>query len=112
MLQVGDFSITLKASPRNKHFRVMSENGVYVIGQQSFDTLDDLVEHYARHPIYRNRDEKLYLLKPLVHPADSGKPCLNTSQAGSCEITSAMDISSALSTTTLSPSLRATEIAS
>lgn len=69
---MGDYTVTLKATPRNKHFRVHVENGTFCIGQQTFDTMDDLVEHYKRHPIYRNpkEKEKLYLIKAFVTPSD------------------------------------------
>ena len=75
--QVGDLSITLKASKKNKHFRIISSSGgnggdsnSYSIGQQTFDHLDDLVEHYKKHPIFRHEKEKLYLIAPFVHPID------------------------------------------
>lgn len=64
--QAGDFSVSLKASTRNKHFRVHMEDGVYCIGQRRFNSLDELVEHYKRAPIYTGPDgEKLYLIKPF-----------------------------------------------
>ncbi|XP_054709647.1 cytoplasmic protein NCK2-like isoform X2 [Uloborus diversus] len=60
----GDFSVSLKAPTRNKHFRVHMEDGVYCIGQRRFNSLDELVEHYKRAPIYTGPDgEKLYLIK-------------------------------------------------
>ncbi|UYV65052.1 NCK2 [Cordylochernes scorpioides] len=63
----GDYSVSLKAAARNKHFRVrVDEEGVFCIGQRRFNTLDDLVEHYKRAPIYTSqRGEKLYLIKPF-----------------------------------------------
>ncbi|KAF2348932.1 SH2 domain, partial [Trinorchestia longiramus] len=62
----GDFSVSLKASGRNKHFRVHVENGLYCIGQRKFNNLDQLVEHYQRSPIYTSqKGEKLYLVRPL-----------------------------------------------
>lgn len=65
VLQPGDYTVTLKAPNRNKHFRVHFENGAFSIGQQSFDTLDDLVDHYKKHIIYRNDRERLFLTKPF-----------------------------------------------
>ncbi|XP_076338631.1 SH2/SH3 adapter protein dreadlocks-like isoform X1 [Tachypleus tridentatus] len=63
---VGDFSVSLKAAVRNKHFRVHVENGIYCIGQRRFNDLDELVEHYKRVPIYTSpQGEKLYLVKPF-----------------------------------------------
>ncbi|KOB73616.1 Cytoplasmic protein NCK1 [Operophtera brumata] len=64
--QVGDFSVSLKAPGRNKHFRVHVEGALYCIGQRKFPTLDQLVAHYQRAPIYTNKQgEKLYLVRPL-----------------------------------------------
>uniref|UniRef100_T1IUU8 SH2 domain-containing protein n=1 Tax=Strigamia maritima TaxID=126957 RepID=T1IUU8_STRMM len=61
---VGDYSVSLKAPVRNKHFRVHVEDGVYCIGQRRFNTLEDLVEHYKRAPIYTSpKGEKMYLVK-------------------------------------------------
>ncbi|ODN02930.1 Cytoplasmic protein NCK2 [Orchesella cincta] len=65
----GDFSVSLKAPGRNKHFRVHVENGNFCIGQRKFISLDQLVEHYQRAPIYTNqRGEKLYLVRALPRP--------------------------------------------
>lgn len=52
---MGDYSVSLKAPGRNKHFRVHVENGMYCIGQRKFQTLDQLVDHYQRAPIYTNK---------------------------------------------------------
>ena len=43
---------------------------MFGIGQQTFDNLDDLVEHYKKHPIFRQDAEKLYLIKSFLHPSD------------------------------------------
>ncbi|KAM9040952.1 SH2/SH3 adapter protein dreadlocks-like, partial [Megaptera novaeangliae] len=51
----GDFSVSLKAPGRNKHFRVHVEGNMYCIGQRKFHTLDQLVDHYQRAPIYTNK---------------------------------------------------------
>lgn len=62
----GDFSVSLKAPGRNKHFRVHVEGNMYCIGQRKFHNLDQLVDHYQRAPIYTNKQgEKLYLVRPL-----------------------------------------------
>ncbi|XP_034824235.1 SH2/SH3 adapter protein dreadlocks [Maniola hyperantus] len=67
---VGDFSVSLKAPGRNKHFRVQVEGNLYCIGQRKFTTLDQLVAHYQRAPIYTNKQgEKLYLVRPLPRAA-------------------------------------------
>ena len=56
----------MKTPLRNKHFRVITDtSGTYRIGPQLFHSLDDLVEHYTKHPIYRLGAEKLYLIKPF-----------------------------------------------
>ncbi|XP_013782856.1 cytoplasmic protein NCK1-like [Limulus polyphemus] len=66
---IGDFSVSLKAPNRNKHFRVHVEEGIFCIGQRTFSSLDDLVEHYKRAPIYTSpRGDKMYLIKPLKKP--------------------------------------------
>ena len=44
--QTGDFSVSLKAPGRNKHFRVHVESGMYCIGQRKFVSLQQLVDHY------------------------------------------------------------------
>ncbi|EDW03458.1 cytoplasmic protein NCK1 [Drosophila grimshawi] len=63
---MGDYSVSLKAPGRNKHFRVHVEQNMYCIGQRKFHSLDQLVEHYQRAPIYTNKQgEKLYLVRPL-----------------------------------------------
>ncbi|KAL3280779.1 hypothetical protein HHI36_004011 [Cryptolaemus montrouzieri] len=68
---VGDYSVSLKAPGRNKHFRVHVEGALYCIGQRKFHTLDQLVDHYQRAPIYTNKQgEKLYLVRPLPKPAN------------------------------------------
>ena len=81
--QTGDFSVSLKAPGRNKHFRVHVESGMYCIGQRKFVSLQQLVDHYQvrgtreeqvrinllsfqRAPIYTSqKGEKLFLIKPL-----------------------------------------------
>lgn len=49
----------------------MVDNDTFCIGQQLFDTLDDLVDHYTKHPIYRHGSEKLYLIRPFAHRGDA-----------------------------------------
>ena len=44
--QVSDFSVSLKAPGRNKHFRVHVEGNMYCIGQRKFPSLNQLVDHY------------------------------------------------------------------
>lgn len=61
----GDFSVSLKAPIRNKHFRVHYIDDCFCIGQRKFNSLDELVEHYKRTPIYTTPSgEKMFLKKP------------------------------------------------
>lgn len=65
----SDFSISLKASGKNKHFKVQCGEGVYCIGQRRFNTMDELIEHYKKAPIFTSEHgDKLYLVKPLQWP--------------------------------------------
>ncbi len=69
-LQPSDFSVSLKAVGKNKHFKVQLSNGVYCIGQRRFNTMDELLEHYKKAPIFTSEHgEKLYLIKPLQWPS-------------------------------------------
>lgn len=62
----GDYSVSLQASDKNKHFRVLFKDGVFCIGQRKFVSLDELIEHYKKAPIYTDENgEKLYLIKPF-----------------------------------------------
>lgn len=63
----SDFSISLKAAGKNKHFKVQQTEGVYCIGQRRFTSMDELVEHYKKAPIFTSEHgEKLYLVKALL----------------------------------------------
>ncbi len=65
--QPSDFSISLKAVGKNKHFKVQQQDGVYCIGQRRFSSMDELVEHYKKAPIFTSEEgDKLYLVKPLA----------------------------------------------
>jgi len=67
---VGDYSVSLKAPGRNKHFRVHVEGALYVIGQRRFHSIDQLVDHYQRSPIFTSeKEERLFLIRPLPKPA-------------------------------------------
>lgn len=73
---VGDYSVSLKAPGRNKHFRVHVEGSLYCIGQRKFPSLEQLVAHYQRAPIYTNKQgEKLYLVRPLPRAAPPPSAC-------------------------------------
>ncbi|CAB1350045.1 unnamed protein product, partial [Coregonus sp. 'balchen'] len=57
----NDFSISLKAQGKNKHFKVQLKDGLYCIGQRKFSSLEDLVEHYKKAPIFTSEQgDKLY----------------------------------------------------
>ncbi|XP_054888185.1 cytoplasmic protein NCK2a [Poeciliopsis prolifica] len=63
----SDFSVSLKAVEKNKHFKVQLSDGAYCIGQRRFSSMDELVEHYKKAPIYTSdHGEKLYLVKALL----------------------------------------------
>ncbi|XP_024142882.1 cytoplasmic protein NCK2a isoform X1 [Oryzias melastigma] len=63
----SDFSVSLKAVGKNKHFKVQFSDGVYCIGQRRFTSMDELVEHYKKAPIFTSdHGEKLYLVKALL----------------------------------------------
>jgi len=62
----GDFSLSMKAPDRIKHFKILCGNGQYVIGQRSFESMDALVLHYSKAPIYTtDAGQKMFLVKPL-----------------------------------------------
>ncbi|XP_054168393.1 cytoplasmic protein NCK2-like [Oppia nitens] len=65
----GDYSVSLKSPLRNKHFRVHYDDGVYCIGQRRFASLDELIEHYKKAPIYTSpKGDKMFLIKPFSRP--------------------------------------------
>ena len=60
---------------KNKHFRVRFVDGVFNIGQRRFASLDELVDHYKKAPIYTGDSGKvkLFLVKSFIMPpANSG----------------------------------------
>lgn len=65
--QPNDFSISLKAQSKNKHFKVLLKENLYCIGQRKFNSLEELVEHYKKAPIFTSEQgDKLYLIKALT----------------------------------------------
>lgn len=63
----NDFSISLKAQSKNKHFKVQLKDNLYCIGQRKFNTMEELVEHYKKAPIFTSEQgDKLYLVKALA----------------------------------------------
>ena len=68
ILQIGDYSISLKASSKPKHFKVQLIDNQYAIGNRRFSTMEDIIRHYThKSPIYTSPggDERLFLVKPL-----------------------------------------------
>lgn len=63
----GDFAVSVKAPERVKHFKVTRADMKFCIGQRKFESLDDLVDHYKRSPIFSSDDGvlKLYLTRPM-----------------------------------------------
>ncbi|XP_042255078.1 cytoplasmic protein NCK1 isoform X1 [Thunnus albacares] len=63
----NDFSISLKAQSKNKHFKVQLKENLYCIGQRKFNSMEELVEHYKKAPIFTSEQgDKLYLIKALA----------------------------------------------
>jgi hypothetical protein len=67
LFQPGDFSISLKAASRNKHFWVQVDGSSFKIGTRSFISMEALLNHYVTCPIYSNdkTGERLFLVRPL-----------------------------------------------
>ena len=61
--QPGDYSISMKAPDRIKHFNIKNlPDGRYGIGQRKFDSMDELIQHYRRAPIFTTaNDGKMFL---------------------------------------------------
>lgn len=66
LFQSGDFSVSMKAPDRIKHFRIKAmPSNRFGIGQRTFSSLDELVEHYQKLPIFTcDNGQKMYLLRP------------------------------------------------
>ncbi|KAF7260523.1 hypothetical protein EG68_02120 [Paragonimus skrjabini miyazakii] len=78
----GDWTITINAGSKTRNFKVHVERGQYHIGQKVFSSVEELIEHYRSHPIFKNDQEKHYLIQPFVHPGRSeGKRLLNSANA-------------------------------
>ncbi|KAA0196507.1 NCK adaptor protein [Fasciolopsis buskii] len=67
----GDLTVTINAGSKTRNFKVHVERDQYHIGQKVFGSIDDLIEHYRSHPIFKNDQEKHYLTRPFVHPGDT-----------------------------------------
>lgn len=58
----GDYSLSMKAPDRIKHFKIEYQGSEFKIGQRTFDNLDDLISHYLKSPIYTtDSGQKMYL---------------------------------------------------
>ncbi|KAA3680780.1 NCK adaptor protein 2 [Paragonimus westermani] len=78
----GDWTITINAGSKTRNFKVHVERGQYHIGQKVFSSVEELIEHYRNHPIFKNDQEKHYLIQPFVHPGRfEGKRLLNSANA-------------------------------
>lgn len=67
----GDFAISLRAVPRNKHFKVQCDvpKQLLCIGSRQFASLDAIIEHYQQTPICTLQSgDKLHLKMPLKAP--------------------------------------------
>ena len=52
----------MKAPDRIKHFNIKNlADGRYGIGQRKFDSMDELIQHYRRAPIFTTNDGKMFL---------------------------------------------------
>ena len=65
--QEGGYSVSMKAPDRIKHFRVeFIEGGKFKIGPRNFSTVEELIEHYKRAPIFTDKEgSKMFLVKPF-----------------------------------------------
>lgn len=65
----GNYSISLKSDNiNNKHFKITYKDNNLLIGKKLFNTMEELIENYKKHPIFDQNSEKLYLVKALETP--------------------------------------------
>ncbi|CAF1016877.1 unnamed protein product [Rotaria sordida] len=67
--RIGNYSLSILDDMNTiRHFRIeLSDDGNrYIIGKRSFNSLNDLIEHYKSHPVFDADHNKLYLNKPLI----------------------------------------------
>ena len=68
-MKAGNYSISLKSDNiNNKHFKISYKNNNFLIGKKLFNTMEELIENYKKHPIFDQNSEKLYLIKALETP--------------------------------------------
>ncbi|VEL42587.1 unnamed protein product [Protopolystoma xenopodis] len=58
----------MNAGGKNRNFKVHVDRSQYHIGQKIFPSLEDLIQHYRTHPIYKNDSEKHFLIRAFRHP--------------------------------------------
>jgi hypothetical protein len=51
-----------------KHFKIILKENKLTIGKKVFQTMEDLLQHYHKNPIFDQNGEKLYLVKPFDPP--------------------------------------------
>uniref|UniRef100_A0A7E4URR4 SH3 domain-containing protein n=1 Tax=Panagrellus redivivus TaxID=6233 RepID=A0A7E4URR4_PANRE len=64
---IGDYSISLKGPKRPMHFWIQVKGSNFCIGSRSFPSMDQLIQHYMKSPIFNDDQtgETLYLVRPL-----------------------------------------------
>ncbi|OON19824.1 SH3 domain protein, partial [Opisthorchis viverrini] len=67
----GDLTVTMNAGSKARNFKVRMERGQYHIGQKVFPSVNELIQHYCTHPIFKNESEKLYLTRPFKRTLSS-----------------------------------------
>ncbi|XP_022098620.1 cytoplasmic protein NCK2-like isoform X2 [Acanthaster planci] len=70
----GGYSVSVKAPDKIKHFKVQRVDDQYCIGSKRFESLDYLIEHYKKAPIFScgKTNFKLYLTKPYREVCNNG----------------------------------------
>ncbi|XP_078381206.1 SH2/SH3 adapter protein NCK1-like [Oculina patagonica] len=64
--QEDGYSVSMKAPDKIKHFRVEFKDGKFKIGPRSFSSVEELIEHYKRSPIFTDKaGNKMFLVKPF-----------------------------------------------
>lgn len=65
----GEYTLTLRAPVKTKHFLIKKfDNNCVKIGEMTYESMDELVSHYKRHPIFRSESLTLHLGRPFCHP--------------------------------------------
>ncbi|XP_038050269.1 cytoplasmic protein NCK2-like isoform X2 [Patiria miniata] len=71
---LGGYSVSVKAPDKIKHFKVQRLEDQYCIGSKRFESLEALIEHYKKAPIFScsKTNFKLYLTKPYKEVCNNG----------------------------------------